>query len=754
MIIKNNKKLLLLLVVFILNIILQATLNYSFKQITTDLDKQNKQLENISILGENIVRDLLDIQARFYQIPTSTNVKQRELLQNQIQEEIIEIKDYLNVLKIGGSFNKDLQTNLTSHEIINTTHTYNKTSNNIFDLTYIDIIPKLDLITQKTKELIDKVNHFSTLNNPTPQIKEIRNFIKSTEPLFVRTIENANSINYEYTIKKQELNETTKKQKELYAILQIALTILIIILAIIGFYIVGRQIQKNQQELEERREYVHDILASQSNIIIVNDGEKMLDVSGGFFNLFPEYSTVEAFQQDYACICDTFVQENGYLQREINGKRWVDYVSENPNMTHKAKIIRNNKIHIFQAQCIKSEKYGRYIISMFDVTHLEKLLTALEIQKNKALKATKSKSEFLANMSHEIRTPLNAILGFITLLQDKNLDAEGKKYLKTIASSGQTLLAIINDVLDFSKIESGKLIIDEITFNAREELSTVAELFNSQCLEKHIKLHINLDNNLPPQLKADILRIKQIITNLLSNAVKFSDKNTNIYYTVKMQNNNLCCTIKDEGIGIDKDRQKIIFEAFSQADISTTRKFGGTGLGLNISAKLVNLLGGEIQLKSELNKGSEFSFQIPVNIVKNSIQKNNTKEHNNFSGCILLVEDNLTNQMLMKAILGKQGINYEIAADGDIAVEKFKQSNYDLVLMDENMPKMQGTQATKLIRQYEAENNLKRTPIVALTASTIVSERDRFYDAGMDDYLSKPIEIPRLIEVFTKFLKQ
>jgi CheY-like chemotaxis protein len=750
----SSKKLLLLLIVFVVAITSQAILNYSFSVANQKLDNKNKHLFTIGVLGENIVRKLNDIQSLFYQLAVSNKQKQRQLIARQISYKTNEVVVYLNILDQGGRFNDNLNINLP--EIDTIVNNYQLVGKHSLKLIGIDIKPKLSAIKYKVSVLMSQLNQLdnyrATHVDFANQIDNIMQFIKTVSPLFTRTIENANRIYYEFIQQKQQLENEIILQRQNYQQLQIVLTLLILFFGVLGFYIVGRQLQENNQQLQERQDYVNDILKSQSSIIIVNDGKKMLDVSGGFFNFFDTYKTLDSFLLRYHCICDVFVNEKGFLQKIMHGMPWVEYVNKNPEQEHKAKIIKNGETYIFKAQCIKSEKYGRYIISMLDISKNEQMLKDLNIQKNKAIKATNSKSEFLANMSHEIRTPLNAILGFIGLLKDKQLDKESLGYLHTIDSSGQSLLAIINDVLDFSKIESAKLIIDPIDFNIQQEFTTLANLFQNQCLEKHIVLETYVDD-MPNYLNADILRIKQIVTNLLSNAVKFSKKDKKILFRIGYKDSQLHFIVQDEGVGIHPDAQQHIFSEFSQERTSTTREYGGTGLGLAISLRLVKLLGGEMNLISEPEKGSTFSFTIPVAPATRKTDTNKPLYHEKFKGHILLVEDNLTNQLLMRAILKKQGLSFEIANNGLEAVDMFKNNPYDLVLMDENMPKMQGTEACRHIRAYEKEQTLTPTPIVALTASTIVSERERFFESGMDAYLEKPIELPRMIEVFTKFLR-
>ncbi len=372
----------------------------------------------------------------------------------------------------------------------------------------------------------------------------------------------------------------------------------------------------------------------------------------------------------------------------------------------------------------------------------------------KARQANLAKSEFLANMSHEIRTPLNAILGFIDLLKDKESDSEKLKYISTVQSSSNSLLGIINDILDFSKIESGNLQIEKINFNTEDEFDSLADLFRAKASEKSISLTVNLDPNMPSALINDPLRIKQVISNLLSNAIKFTNKNGRVQLNINYKNNNLNVGVQDDGIGIAKDKQENIFKAFTQAENSTTRQYGGTGLGLTISSKLIKMLGGELKLHSQLNVGSKFYFSIPTEVgtYKSSLLKEKIDGSALKGKHILVVEDNKANQMFMSLVLKKFSITFEIANDGLEAIDCFKNKKYSLILMDENMPHLNGIEATKRILKIENEKNLIHTPIVALTANALKGDRERFMEAGMDEYLTKPVNKDKLLTILSKLI--
>jgi CheY-like chemotaxis protein/anti-sigma regulatory factor (Ser/Thr protein kinase) len=326
-----------------------------------------------------------------------------------------------------------------------------------------------------------------------------------------------------------------------------------------------------------------------------------------------------------------------------------------------------------------------------------------------------------------------------------------KKLLGIINGSSQNLLRVINDILDFSKIESGNLKLDYVNFNPQKEFNLTKKLFDAKIKEKNINFHISYID-LPEALYADALRIKQVINNLLSNAIKFTDDNKNIYLNIRYKDNTLFVSVKDEGIGISKEYQEKIFEAFSQADSSTTRKYGGTGLGLSISHNLVKKMKGELKLKSTLHQGSEFYFSIPIQIGQAIQVEEYTQNNIKLSGHILLVEDNNANQMFMKIVLKNMNLSFDIANDGIEAIKLFKHSKYDAILMDENMPNMNGIEATKQILLYEKQNNLIHTPIIALTANALKGDRKKFLEAGMDEYITKPVDKKKLNRILGNFL--
>lgn len=420
------------------------------------------------------------------------------------------------------------------------------------------------------------------------------------------------------------------------------------------------------------------------------------------------------------------------------------------------------------ADAITKENHIEYIGGIYiDITKQKEAEEAI-LAKEFAEAANKAKSEFLANMSHEIRTPLNGIIGFTDLLKNTKLEDIQRNYMNTINQSAKSLMEIINDILDFSKIESGKLELDIKKCDLNEILNQVIELINYDSNTKKIDLSLNISNQVPKYIWTDSVRLKQILINLLSNAVKFTEKG-NVVLSVNIKEDNddanktIRFSVKDTGIGIQKDFQQKIFESFSQGDTSTTRKFGGTGLGLTISNQLLNLMESKLQLESEYGVGSEFFFDI---VVKTSNKIEDIQQetlidiviendkinfgHENFK--ILLVEDNKINMLLAKTLIKQiipNGTIYE-AENGQEAIDKFIVLKPDIILMDVQMPVKNGYEASIEIRKTEIG---KHIPIIALTAGTVVGEREKCLEAGMDDYASKPIIKENLKSIIAKWIK-
>lgn len=586
---------------------------------------------------------------------------------------------------------------------------------------------------------------------------------------------------------------------------------------------------------------------------------------------------------------DELLKATKYSQDELIGQN--ESILRSPNTPEKfykdmQKIVHQEKIWSGQLEKIDKNKeifyVHLYLSPIVDASHnitgymyLRHNITELITAQQKAKDAEQSKSIFLASMSHEIRTPLNAIIGFTKILSKSNMEEKFKHYVKTIDKSAESLLSILNNILDISKIQSNNLVLEKTEFNPFEEFNSTVNLFYAKFRDKQINVECFIDPKIPQTIVGDSLRIKQVLSNLISNAIKFTKEKGLISIRADLINKNdksceINFSIKDSGVGIPKDKQAAIFNPFEQASNSTTRVYGGTGLGLDICSKIVKLHDSKIELKSEVGLGSKFSFTIKFNIkddkditslIENlktcivkfpshQIQYNNLKKYinsitkniiindtnniellkqqdivfiseesidkriqklaqdgvkfaifstdlsNNFNvtnsyllsspiniseifnilierlkgntpikkdnkdnlkkykGSVLIAEDHEVNQELISILLDMRGLKYTLANDGEEVVEKFKKGNFDLVLMDINMPKQNGIEATVLIRKYELEKNLKQVPIVSLTANALEENRQQIIQSGMNAHLLKPIDEEKLDDVLTKFLKE
>ena len=763
---KNNnilKGLIALLITFLLGYIGIIIIHKVFSNILNKVDDNVKNEYARYKIGEYILKEIGAIETKYYRMGVVTKVESLEPIQDEINAEIHDIKEAINVLQNGGVLQKHIKLNLIEASEVTDKIYFKHLERNKYTFEAIDLIPKLDELLTKSIEMEEIIKiRLSILNQLNKDISEddifkVKLFFKQLPTIFIRMNENAGRLLYDSKKNIEILEKDIESKKNYYQNLEYIFTYIVMFFIIVLSYFVIKLILRKNKDLEE--------------------------------------------------------------------------------ITKKS---------------IESEQ--------------------------EALKANETKSQFLANMSHEIRTPLNAIIGFSDILSESNLNNSEKEKATIISKSATALLNIINDILDISKIESGKFEISENEFNLNNLLEQLVQLYSVNTKQKDIRFLYTLDPNIPHFLISDETKIKQVLSNILSNAIKFTPQNASVSFKVnlkKIENNIATITflVKDEGIGIAIDDQKKVFNPFSQADGTISRKFGGTGLGLSISSSIIKMLGSEIKLISKEGVGSTFYFDLdlkiqdidvidhrklkydfaicgvisdnenirdhlistvkyfgriyqaeedienckkvdlifcfgdpeftekltkrkkffncPVVFVGNktkiqnhpelialmdyyldvpiygskifniiaqvkSIEESHTlidqvKSKNKFTGKVLVAEDNTNNQLLIRIILEKFGLNVQIVENGKLALEKVKEEIFDLIFLDINMPVMDGIEAIKHIRLYEDMIN-KHTPVVALTANSIKGDREKYLEKGMDNYLSKPINNDELLKILNTYL--
>ena len=383
----------------------------------------------------------------------------------------------------------------------------------------------------------------------------------------------------------------------------------------------------------------------------------------------------------------------------------------------------------------------------------------LETASQQAQEASQAKSEFLANMSHELRTPMSGVLGMLDIVLDGKLDSEQREQLLTAKSCAVTLLALLNDILDLSKIEAGKMVLEEIPLDVRTVAADCAKTLQHRAVDKGIELVYSVAPDVPEEVAGDPLRLRQILGNLLSNAVKFTEQGrVMLRVGTADEGRELVLEVSDTGPGIPKSKLDSIFEEFTQADGSISRRYGGTGLGLAITRRLVEIHGGAISVTSEINKGSTFRVTLPIRLATPAEEFAGTADRSESSsgrvggaskGAILIVEDNPVNQKVVTLMLRRHGYWVEVANHGGEVLPALDRFPVSLILMDVQMPLVDGVEATRLVR---AEKRFRHLPIVAMTAHAMNGDRDACLQSGMDGYVSKPVNRHQLIAVIEEFL--
>ncbi len=527
-----------------------------------------------------------------------------------------------------------------------------------------------------------------------------------------------------------------------------------------------------KEEISERRRIELAILQSEEllkatldstedGVVVIDNDAKISHYNGQFADMFDINEDSEALVDGRKTL--QVIRDHAKVPQEIMST-FDRLVGSTEQLQGRIELKDGRILERFTRPLVQGGVVAGRVWFFRDITERQRSQETLRLEKEKAdlmskeaFAATQAKSEFLANMSHEIRTPMNAIMGFSDLLAEEDLSDDQNEYVELIRDSSSNLLALINDILDFSKIEAGKLETEIIDCSLDEILFSVERLLNPAAMKKGLEFAVIREPEIQSVLQTDPVRVRQCLINLVNNAIKFTQEG-HVYIRASQTQINgeraIAFDVEDTGIGITNACQKTVFEAFTQADGSTTRKFGGTGLGLTITKKLIELLGGNISVKSTEGGGSVFSFVIPVGqaVTTENGSHNADKEkgdadterissNGRFSGKVLVAEDVAVNRMLIKLLLEKMGLEVSQAQDGIEAVKMATEEEYEIVFMDIQMPNMGGFEATRILRNKGID-----TPIVAVTAHAMKGDQEQCLKAGCDDYISKPIDAKKLAE--------
>ncbi len=538
--------------------------------------------------------------------------------------------------------------------------------------------------------------------------------------------------------------------------LMLLLAIFATLLATLVAVLVGRRMVTQTRQLDTEKQKFQTLFETNSDAVVILEDRGFTDCNPATLSLFG-MDSVDAFLRTPISQLGTPIQANGmkasdHAQQAIQQARSQGHAVMDWEGRRQDGSVFTAEIALHAMQL-----EGKPVIQaiMRDVSERRAAEATKEAAREAALQMARAKSEFVANVSHEIRTPMHGILGMSGLLLKTPLDGRQREYVSTLKSSAENLLTIINDILDFSKIEAGKLAIEQIAFSPADLVQGVAALFQGRALEKNLRLTLSLPDSPPPALLGDPTRIRQILLNLVDNAIKFTDQGeVELRAHFEPDADGIGCQfrVRDSGIGMSEETLSHLFQAFSQADSSTTRRYGGTGLGLAVSSQLAELMGGQLTVVSDPGKGSTFTLSLMLPASTMPLAELPSPPEILLQGRILVVEDHPVNQKVLAHQLHEMGLQYAVASSGRQALDILAVDDFDLALMDWQMPEMDGLETTRQIRQLPTA--ARHIPILALTANAGSGFREACLAAGANDYLSKPYTEAALTTLLMQWLPQ